>query len=212
MRRLVLLLALGLVAVMTAPAGPAAASWPAHLDCARSGSTRVATKQARVFQRKSVVYACLRATGRVFVLGGEDNVGSSSGGDITGPVRLKGELVGYAVTSGAQGTHFYSVAVRNLRTGRFLHRFTAVPSAYYSVGVGDLALTRGGSLAWTADLIVCTSQGCDTPYTTYVLKDDANGVSIVDAAPLFRIRHLEATGETVRWTHGGAPRELALVP
>jgi hypothetical protein len=151
--------------------------------CAGAGSTwRATTAQVRVFKHKAIVYACLRSSGNVFVLGRDDNVGSSSGGDIVGPVRVRGARIGYAITSGTQGTHWYSVASRDLRTGRFIHRFAVAPSAYYSASVDDLVLTSSGSLAWTVDLHLCTVQSCDEPpFTTYVVKDDASGVAILDA-------------------------------
>jgi hypothetical protein len=104
--------------------------------------------------------------------------------------------------------------VRNLRTGRIVHRPATGPLNTYTthaykgpepgdyVGVGpavDIVVRRSGSVAWIAQ-----NFGLDklaAGYEVHVL--DKRGSRVLAASPAINPSSLALTGSTIRWTQAG---------
>jgi hypothetical protein len=206
MSRCLVVAAVAAVACATAaaPSAPAAA----RSKCAAKGSrTITATRDARAFRRAGRSYACLYRVGRRFRLGDEpaepDFFRAFS-------VRLAGRYVAYELAFvGREETHF-DVRVRNLRSGRWVHRLPAnsapetSPISTSSPGVTDLALARNGAVAWiTRDPYV-------NPATLEVHKADADGHAQLDTGAGIDPGSLALSGKTIYWLSNGTPRTATL--
>ncbi|MDQ4049017.1 MAG: hypothetical protein M3131_06520, partial [Actinomycetota bacterium] len=107
--------------------------------CAKKGGkTLLATRAARVFNKRGQVYACLRGKRRAFRLGGR---GGAYGDDDVRDYRLRGRFVAYSLhrSSGRR------VRVKKLRQGRTVHDAIASPLRFGPfTALTDLKVKRNG--------------------------------------------------------------------
>ena len=193
-----------LVAVSAALAVVAATSASAEAartpTCTKkSGTTVVATKQARVFKKGGRVYACLyrlarHRAGRRFLLGD---------GSVRN-VRLAGRFVGYSrvVDTGPK------VTVKELRRGRLVHNARPTSLSPAPPVVTDLVLKRNGSVAWIAGStpldIPMAPPGTVVPRPTYqVQKADRDSSAVLDQGRDIAPGSLALRRSTVSWSKGG---------
>jgi hypothetical protein len=138
-----------------------------------------------------------------------------------GSVALAGAMVGYAETEPAEtkyGNCFcgaWHVAVRDLRTGRVVHRAPTggtklapttkpytVPEPGDYVGVGpavDVVVRPNGSVAWIAKNL--GYDGMQAGYEVHVL--DRHGRRILAHSPHIAPRSLKLIGDEIHWVEDG---------
>jgi hypothetical protein len=116
----------------------------------------------RFYGPEPVVRGCARGQSRSYLLGeAEERLGSSSGGGSSGVYleTLAGPVVAYAEAYGGkygEQSSAYEMVVRNLATGRVLHKViteTLKPEAM-SVAVGPLValvVKSDGAVAWIVE-------------------------------------------------------------
>jgi len=173
-----------------------------------------------------VVRGCVDGHKRSYAIG--DPVECSGGGSASGcwgigRETLAGTMVAYEETSVSSegnegGSSSYLVVVRDLRTGRVLHRLPTGTPLHASpgyVGVGAVAaivVKSNGSVAWIADDYE-RSSGADTPSETRyfdVEAVDPSGSRLLAAGPNIDLSSLALAGSTLYWTQGGKPASTAL--
>lgn len=138
-------------------AAPAAAEQP--VPCPQRGSKMIAV-DGRAIIYKGVngegleeVLGCVRGTTRRYGLGAPPSFGSAGGGGVTHE-RLAGVMAAYeefSVFEGEERSGHFRVLVRDLQTGRLVHRVLAGPSKGPYLGGGKidtLVVAPGGSAAW----------------------------------------------------------------
>ena len=200
--------------VALAAGGPATAVAQDRCQAERS-RTEEASRYARVYSVRRVQddavtrrwYACLYSANRRVHLG---DVGPASDfSDRIAPVRLAGRHVAYsseytAATGDAIGA---LVAVRDLRTGAFVHRFQS-PGDPNTYDVTDLELRANGSVAWVARII----QGMPATTTFEVRSFQAPKApsTILDSGGAIGSGSLALSGRTLYWTTDGLPRSATL--
>jgi len=147
--------------------------------CAKKGGkTIVSTREARVFKKRFVVYACLRRARRAFPLGANF---APAGDDEIGDVRLRGRFVAYSWRRSAA----VRVRVKDLRRGRTVHNASA--SVIVRPGaprLTDLELTRNGSIAW-----IVRTDPIDVPLNPYPMP--------VDYLPFWEVSKFDRAGRTL---------------
>jgi len=151
--------------------------------------------------RNPGTYGCARSVGRNRWLG--DGRGFER---FLGPLALSGEKVAYGLTlyensRGDLGEH--RVRVLNLRTGRLVFQAgaTALPDPETprgAFGVRDVALTRGGAVAWIAGDVNTV------PTTFEVWVADRSGTRMVARGQDVSPTSLAVSGNRVYWHAGGA--------
>lgn len=183
--------------------------------CPSAGRTLAHDADARVWRVRPAsgidrFYGCARATGRVTRL-------DPRGGQVTQPattLRLARATVAYQTLD--FDLRPFRVVVRRLRSGRVLHRAYA-NRRHSAEGVGGpvrkLAVTRRGSVAWTAS-VECLCEGVDASVKGWEVhaigRDDRPRV--LDHGPLVRpesLRLIEG-GRMIAWKHGSQTRRAPL--
>jgi hypothetical protein len=150
---------------------------------------------------------CLRGGRSAYEVGAPAE-GSSSGGSATRNLTLAGEFVAWEETEtiGPQGPsqeQEWLVLVRNLRTGRVLHKLpTGVSTVKEWTGVGpttQIVLTSAGAVAWIAR--VEDEQG-EHGYEVHAA--DNSGTRVLATGSNIAAKSLALAGSTLYWTQGGA--------
>ncbi len=159
-----------------------------------------------------VVRGCAYGSRRSYLLGeAEEHPGGSAGGG-SSSVKLEtlaGSVVAYTPTGSSvrNGKERASVlmVVRNLRTGRVLHKVTtsmfAKPDAGPdSVGpIDSIVIKSDGSVSW----IVGTGYPDDIEYHLYAI--DQSGSRLLASGSNIEPYSLALAGSTLYWTRGGQP-------
>jgi hypothetical protein len=154
------------------------------------------------------IYGCARSRHRSYVLGEPLLVSSSGGGGIRDET-LAGTMVAYEEISANElpeggSENSWSMLVRNLRTGRWMHRvLTGVTRVPKDEGVGPLTtlvLKPDGSVAWIAS--VAGLSGYVPPeYEVHAL--DKSGSRLLVSGTEIDPRSLALKGSVLSWTQTG---------
>jgi len=172
-----------------------------------------------------VVRGCVDGHRRSHAIGEpvECSAGSTSGCGGIDRETLDDTMVAYEEISVSSegnggGSSSYLVIVRDLRTGRVLHRTpTGTPLQPRSdyVGVGNavaIVVKSDGSVAWIADDYE-RSSGAGTPSETRyfdVEAVDSSGSRLLASGTNVDPSSLALAGNTLYWTQGGKPASTAL--
>jgi len=187
-----------LVAFAVFPAGASAAERP----CRPAGSKALlTTATTRVYetpvrgQGYSRVYGCRYRVGRPWRLGDSYDAGH----DISeiDPMQVRGRFLVYRDFYEHYSDTAAGITVRDLTTGRRMHRFDRP-----SYAVAGAVLDRHGSVAWIGQL----------PDRSYeVRRADRQGENTrLDAGPAIEPSSLALSGSTVSWRNGGATKTAPL--
>ncbi|MDQ3870978.1 MAG: hypothetical protein M3301_05090 [Chloroflexota bacterium] len=188
------------------PSASAAARERRSLPCATKGARALlATRHARVIEKRHRVYACLYPRGRRFLLG--TRRGDNYDARRVTNLRLTGRFVGY-VRRRASGLR---VTSRELRRGRIVRDArAAVASRVGFQAVTDLTLKPNGSVAW-----IVRTVPIDVPLNLYrfpgdtlpdyeVGKSDRAGPGLLDRGHDITAGSLTLTGSIASWTKAGS--------
>jgi hypothetical protein len=190
--------------------------------CARSGKVVQANSRAVIFSasesdnlpESKVFYGCLRGAQRTYSLGNVADCVSSTCRGTLHPQLAGTEAVYESFVEGRDEAEWY-VVVRDLRSGRVLHRVPtgqAASSEHNYTGVGRttaLVVSGAGSVAWIAyDLERSPPSGEEHFYDVYALVGSHARLlaSGLDVGP----KSLALAGKTVYWTQGGKPASAQL--
>lgn len=164
-------------------------------------------------------WGCVYGHNRPYFLGPLP-YGSASGAGGVRHETLAGSMVAYEEVSigGSQsGRSEWRVVVRNLRTGRVLHKVpTGVPlepePEYVGVGnIVSIVVKSDGAVAWIADDYErsATAHGTGPPYFD-VYASDKLGTRLLSSGSNIGPRSLALAGSTLYWTQGGKPFSVTL--
>lgn len=146
-------LALGLaLATAVAPGAALAAKKKPLPNCAAKKSTTLAvTKDARVYQLGTNIYACRNKKNRRVLLGSDECQNDTAASNFT----LKGKFVGWVASSCGLVSGTDQIRVNNLDTGKTLYsasaatRISSVPGGQETnTSVTDYVMKANGSVAW----------------------------------------------------------------
>jgi hypothetical protein len=149
-------------------------------------------------------FACAYRTKRAYLLGIEAEFSSGGGGGVELP-QLVGPVVAYGKSLDVEGIfpdpgHSINlVIVRNLRTGRILHKVPTGPSSPHSVGrgpLGALVVKRDGAVAWTSGAGDATSK-----HEIHAI--DRTGTRLLASGLGIDPLSLKLKGSTISWTQNG---------
>lgn len=203
-----LLASLALSVAFVFPVGAAARDRRGSACRTKSARTLLATGQARVFQRRDRIYACLYRGRRVFRIGARQSVGGGNARNL----RLAGRFVAYTPTLNG-----VKLTVRDLRSGRVVHNEAAEDLTSPALSfLTDVKLRRTGAIAWIVE-----RTPIDVPLRPYrmpgdtlpdyqVLRADRAGRALLDSGRDIAPGSLRLSGATVSWTKGGATRSAPL--
>ena len=154
----------------------------------------------------SGVFGCARGSKRSYYLGLVPYGGPSGSGGVL-PLALVGPVVAYGVGSAFPEHSFHEVWVRNLATGKLLHRMpNGSPPEPGDVGIGDteaIVVRPDGSVAWIAT-------ASDELGGVQVRSVDKTGSHLLAASPEIEPDSLALAGSTLYWTQGGKPMSASL--
>jgi hypothetical protein len=224
MRRIALSTILAVILLLAAasssaarPQHPTPAKCPpakAHVLLA-DGQAELYTVKERLlhsYEPEPVVRGCAYGRRRSYLLGeAEERLGSSGGSGSSGVYleTLAGPVVAYAEAYGSERTSIYEMVVRNLATGRVLHKViteTLRPEAIsVSVAVGPLValvVKSDGAVAWIVET------GFPKEYRVYAI-DESGTRSLASGADIDPTS-LALAGSTLYWTQGGKPASATL--
>lgn len=147
------------------------------------------------------VFACAYRAKRPYHLGPAPS-GGAAGSANTGPITLVGSIVAYGVGESFEEHGYSEIWVRNLATGKVIHRTpNGSPAKPGDVGLGEttaIVATSGGSVAW----IVRASGELGS---IQVRSVDQTGEHLLAASPEIAPDSLALAGSTLYWTQGGKP-------
>ncbi len=164
-----------------------------------------ADAQAVVYKASTGIFGCAYGAKRAFYLG-PSPYGSAQVSGGTSPIMLAGPIVAYAVDQSniVREHEVHEVWVRNLRTGKLIHRMpNGSPAESGNIGLGDttaIVVKSDGSVAW----IVGTSDG------PQVRSVDQAGEHLLAATPEIDRSSLALAGSTLYWLQGGKPMSATL--
>jgi hypothetical protein len=189
--------------VMAVPTDVAAARTVKHARCPVVAHALIADPQAEIYEAEGVVeremLACSYVKGHGYSLGPKPEPGTPSGGGGVDEVSLSGAVVGYQeFIVRTDGVSRWTVIVRNLRTGRVLHR---LPSMGYFVQ--NLVVTSGGAVAWIVGV-----GGVPAEYAVVVA--DETGTHVLVSGLGIAPSSLALAGSTLYWTQDGKPSSAVL--
>ena len=168
--------------------------------------------QAVVFQAPqgaagpTSIIACAYGTRRSYDLGVAPYGGPSGSGGVS-PIVLAGAVVAYGLGESSDlpepnGSSVREIWVRNLRTGRLIHRIAnGLPARPGHIGAGvtmAIVVKTDGSVAW----IVRTGDGLDD---LQVRSVDKTGEHVLASSPEVEPESLALAASTVYWSEGGRP-------
>jgi hypothetical protein len=162
-----------------------------------------------------VVRGCAHGQKRSYLLGEAKEHGSSYGGGGSSGVRLAtlaGTIVAYAESavygSSKEKAPRYFMVVRDLSTGRILHRVITgrlVKPEATPVSIGSataIAVKSDGAVAWIVET------GVPATYQVYAI--DKTGSRLLASSAEIVPYSLALAGNTVYWTQGGQSTSAAL--
>lgn len=205
---------LSCVAAGLAAIARATASTPARSACAHAaGRTLASDREARVFRRSDHqggfdLLGCAFDDNRIVVLSQVDCVDQAC--TYFGNLRLAGRRTAYSLDETSSNSDHAVVEVRDLPSGRTLHRSTFEPAVDlgYTGGTTGLVLKRNGSVAWIR--ATCRPEAPPTSCQYVVLRLDSRGRSRLDAGPDVVPNSLTLKGSTLSWLDGGERRFASL--
>lgn len=216
-------IAIGFVLILVLPAASASDASSRHAappKCPPGHSDLiVADAHAQVYEAFDPaeegfkVYGCAYEHKRSYGLGLPFSASGTAGGGVD-EETLAGPVVAYEESAGSEtsavegGSMFAVVVVRDLRTGRVLHRVpTGTPSVPdpSHVGVGAvvaLVVKSDGAVAWIVENLKRSTETLSF-YEVHELEKAGGGVlaSGTDIGP----RSLALAGSTLYWTQSGKP-------
>lgn len=156
---------------------------------------------------------CIRGRRYAYEVGGPGE-GSSSGGGGTRNLTVVGPIVAWEEWSsrGMEGQperNEWIVLVRDLRTGRILHKLpTGTATVREWTGVGpttEIAVNPDGAVAWIARVV--DEQG---QHGYEVHAADKTGTRLLASGTNIAPNSLALAGHTLYWTQGGVARSVPL--
>lgn len=224
MRRLTLLLALGvlLMASPTYAARPNISMPKCHLP----GHSQMLTAdgQAQVYEtletldQEAGVFGCVFGRKRTYYLGESlPSAGTPEGSKGIKLEVLSGSVVAYQYGLFTPGFKEALIVVRNLRTGKILHRVPTGPSkppSSMEVGPAEaIVLKSDGAVAWIVESNYEPSTAknhytSSKEYTVFAL--DRAGTRQLAAGRNIDPSSLTLAGSTLYWTQGGVPSSTRL--
>jgi hypothetical protein len=177
----------------------------------KASATVYQPEERKFVEGQEEIFGCAHGAKRSYHIGLPPYGGPGYSGGV-GPVTLVGPIVAYGVgeNGGIEGvteTHSSNeIWVRNLRTGKLIHRMPngSPPAKPGYVGLGDttaIVVKSDGSVAW----IVGTGDGAQ------VRSADKTGEHLLAAAsPAIDPNSLALAGSTLYWTQGGKPMSATL--
>ncbi len=155
------------------------------------------------------IFACSYSNKHSFRLGSEPYGGPSGSGGVL-QIALAGPVVAYGVEesyTGPSGHSFSEIWVRNLVTGRVIHRMpNGSPPEPGDIGLGGtlaIIVKSDGSVAW----IVGASEQLGH---LQVRSVDKTGSHLLAASPEIEPDSLALAGSTLYWMQGGKPMSAML--
>jgi len=151
-----------------------------------------------------MIWACAYGHKR-YILGHIPEYGPG-GGEGIDLETLTGTMVAYQKTLirgfPEPGRSEHAIYVRNLLTGRIVHRVPNAEAFYPGdIGggdIGDIVVKRDGAVAWTAETGV-------QPAVIQVWADDQLGRRLLASSTGIAPRSLKLTGSTLKWLEDGKP-------
>jgi hypothetical protein len=146
------------------------------------------------------IFGCANGSRRSFRLGPLPYGGPSGSGGVL-PIALAGPVVAYGVgESYTSGHSFSEIWVRNLASGRVIHRMpNGSPAEHGDVGLGEttaIVVRRDGAVAWIARASAKLG-------SIQVRAVDRTGSHLLAASPEIEPKSLALVGGGLRWTEGG---------
>jgi hypothetical protein len=193
-----------LVTLLVVPSAEGARLRPAkHVGCPVLQHVVVADAQAEVYETEgrseNEMFACAYASGHAYPLGPKPEAGTSSGGGGVEKVTLSGSVVGYQeFVVRTEASSRWTVVVRDLRTGRVLHRADSTGSF-----VQDIVLKPDGAVAWIVDTNFL-------PAEHSVVALDKSGIRTLASGPSVVPSSLALAGSTLYWTQAAKPFSAVL--
>jgi hypothetical protein len=160
-----------------------------------------ADAQAVVYEAGIGVFGCAYGSRRSYRFGPTSYGSATSGSGGTSPIVLAGPVVAYDTgTSSMFGRSVEEIWVRNLRTGRLLHRMpNGSPGKPGDIGLGEttaIVVKGDGSVAW----IVRAGAALGG---IQVRSVDKTGSHVLAVSPEVDPDSLALAGSTLYWTQGG---------
>jgi hypothetical protein len=180
----------------------------AALKCPPANEGVVAADaQAVVYEAGIGVAGCAYGAKRTYYFGLAPYGGPDGSGGVL-PIALAGPVVAYGAGKNfAFGHSFREIWVRNLRTGKLIHRIpNGSPAESGSIGLGvtEAIMVKGdGSVAWIVR--AGTALG-----GIQVRSADKTGSHLLAASPEIAPESLALAGSTLYWTQGGKPMSATL--
>jgi hypothetical protein len=145
------------------------------------------------------IFGCAKGSRRSFRLGPLPYGGPSGSGGVL-PIALAGPVVAYGVGESYESGHsFREIWVRNLVTGRVIHRVpNGSPAEPGDVGLGTTAaivVKRDGAVAWIA-------RASEKLGSIQVRAVDKTGSHLLAASPKIEPKSLALVGGALHWTEG----------
>lgn len=156
---------------------------------------------------------CIRGRRYAYEVGGP-GAGSSSGGGGTRNLTVVGPMVAWeewiSIGMGEDKRLEWIVLVRDLRTGRILHKLpTGTTTVKERLGVGpatQIVVSADGAVAWIAHVVVQEAQ--HGSYQLYVA--DKTGTRLLASGTNIAPNSLALAGHTLYWTQGGVAMSAPL--
>lgn len=209
MRRILICAAIVLPLLVVAPVSDAQTRHARHPHCPRVGKfALVADAQAEVYEAEGrfvrEMFACAYASGHAYALGPKTEcIGSGGCGGVENAV-LGGSFVAYekfVVASEpfvGETSSYWHVIVRNLRTGRVVHRANSTGSF-----VEYMVVKSDGAVAWIVDTSFL-------PEEHAVVAVDKIGTRTLASGPGIAPSSLTLTGNMLSWTESGRTASAVL--
>jgi hypothetical protein len=167
------------------------------------------SEERKFVEGQEEIFGCAHGVKRSYHIGLPPYGGPGGSGGV-GPVALVGPIVAYGVGEDAplklpNGFSSNEIWVRNLRTGKLIHRMpNGSPAEPGDVGLGEttvIVVKSDGSVAWIAR----TSDG------PQVRSADKTGEHLLAAASsAIAPTSLALAGSTLYWLQGGKPMSATL--
>jgi hypothetical protein len=175
----------------------------------RAGTTVYEPEEHKFVEGNEGIFGCAYVAKRSYDFGFPPYGGPSGSGGVD-HIALAGPVVAYEVAQTspfAFGRDVNEVWVRNLRTGKVIHRIPdGSPSQSGDIGIGDttaIVVKNDGSVAW----IVGTSEQLGHAQVRSV---DKTGSHVLAISPEIDPYSLALAGSTLYWTEGGKPASAVL--
>jgi hypothetical protein len=201
----------GVVALGAAPALARGGCQPkARSVVARSHRAVVYRGPVRGPSHRRLTYACVRATGKSLLL---DLRGEGRGSVDPRTVRLRGWYVAYGDDFVGIDSDYELVVVRDLRSGRVVHRrYPRSPGfpGEGSVVLDSILLKRDGAVAWIVSVRPCCVVGRKPP-APEVARIDRRGFAVLNRNQRIHPKSLTLRGSTIRWRTGTRTHHSSLL-